>query len=148
MTHEPDNRMTSFIQDLERLDELDNLTQLSVLIMEIHLIQFRSIQPDPLWYAQRFRKIAAYAELDWTGMAHRFQGKNPFIHESSLQILYHLNQLQYEWGSSPTFSLAPYAALLTKINTLWEHYQREYIGNESDEDVLDLIEQMTHMAQK
>lgn len=138
--------MAHFTEDLERLDELDNLTQLSVLIMEIHVIQLRSISPAPEWYAQRFRKIAAYAELDWTGMARRFQGKNPFIHESSLQILHYLHQLQYEWGSSPTFSLTAYASLLIKINELWSHYQREYIGDESDEDILDIIEQMTHMA--
>jgi hypothetical protein len=138
--------MSSFIEDLERLDELDNLTQLSVLIMEIHIIQLRSIPPAPEWYIQRFRKIAEYAELDWTGMAHQFQGKNHLIHTSSLQILHHLHQLQYEWGSSPTFSLSAYAGLLTNINKLWEHYQREYIGEETDGDILDLIEKMTHMA--
>jgi hypothetical protein len=139
--------MASFIEDLERLDELDNLTQLTVLIMEIHIIQLRSVPPTPEWYAQRFRKVAAYAELDWTGMAHRFQGKNHIIHNASLHILHDLHQLQYEWGSSPTFSLHAYASLLTKINELWEHYQSEYIGDETDEDVLDLIEQMTHMTQ-
>jgi hypothetical protein len=138
--------MSNFTEDLERLDELDNLTQLTVLIMEIHIIQLRSIPPTPDWYVQRFRKISAYAELDWAGMARRFQGKNPLIHNASLHILLDLHQLQYEWGSSPEFSLHAYASLLTKINELWGHYQREYIGDETDDDVLDLIEQMTHLS--
>jgi len=131
---------------LEHLDELDNLEQLLVLNQEIELIFYHNYDPPDDWYQHRIQKIQAYFDLDWNGMAERFQNKNPMIVEASTHIRHMLYELLEEWSTSPSFNLTVYHRVIKLILELWQFYQTNYIGGEKDEDVIDLIEQMTHMS--
>lgn len=131
---------------LEHLDELNNLEQLIILNQEIEMIHYHNYDPPDDWYQHRIQKIQAYFELDWTSMSARFQNKNPMIAEASLHIRHMLYELLEEWSTSPAFNLTVYQRAIKLILELWQFYQANYIGNEKDEDVIDLIEQMTHMS--
>jgi hypothetical protein len=127
------------------LDALDNLTQLALLREEIQSILQRSTPPPPSWYTQRIRKIYTYAELNWAGFAADFEGKNTELYRTALHIQGRLAHLITEWSCGPDFSLEQYAALLNEIASLWTTYHTTYVGNETDEDILDIIQDMTHM---
>jgi len=131
---------------LEHLDELDNYEQLLVLNQEIALISYHNYDPPDDWYQHRIQKIQTYFELDWDGMIQRFQNKNPMIVEGSTHIQQMLYELLEEWSTSPAFNLTVYHRVLKLILELWQFYQSNYIGGEKDEDMIDLIEQMTHMS--
>ena len=127
------------------LESLDNLTQLTLLREEIQAILHHQVQPSSSWYTQRIRQIYTYAELNWNGFAADFEGKNAMLHRTALHIQGRLAYLMTEWSCGPDFSLTHYAALLNEIAALWTTYHATYVGNETDEDVLDIIQSMTHM---
>ena len=131
---------------IERLDTLGQLEQLHVLNQEIELIFYHNYDPPDDWYQRRIQKIQEYFHLDWTGMAERFQNKNPMIVEASTHIQQMLYELLEEWSTSPVFNVTVYQRVLKLILDLWQFYQANYIGEETDEEVIDLIEQMTHMS--
>ena len=130
---------------LESMDLLDNLTQLTLFREEIQAILQHQANPPPSWYTQRIRTIYTYAELNWAGFAADFEGKNAMLHRTALHIQGRLAYLMTEWSCGPDFSLEHYAALLNEIDALWTTYHTTYVGNETDEDILDIIQNMTHM---
>ena len=126
-------------------DALDNLTQLTLFREEIQAILQHQAQPPLSWYTQRIRTIYTYAELNWAGFAADFEGKNTELYRTALHIQGRLAYLMTEWSCGPDFSLQHYAALLNEIAALWTTYHATYVGNETDEDILDIIQNMTHM---
>jgi hypothetical protein len=57
-----------------------------------------------------------------------------------------LKQLMAEWDYRPTISLPIYYRVLHDIQDVWRRYQTQYVGDEEDEDVVGLIEQMTYVT--
>ena len=57
-----------------------------------------------------------------------------------------LKQLMAEWDYRPTISLPVYYRVLHDIQDVWRRYQTQYVGEEEDVDIVDVIEQMTHMG--
>lgn len=131
---------------LDHLEALNNYDQLLVLTQEIELIFYHQYDPPDDWYQHRIQKIHTYSEIDWLGMSARFQHKNPMIAEGSMHIHNMLQELLEEWSSSPSFTLSVYHRVLHHILEMWQFYQATYIGKETDDEVIDLIEQMTHMS--
>lgn len=136
---------TDIEMDLEQLDDNDNLTQLQLLNFEIQHIMEHGIQPNQEWYAQRFLKIYQYSELDWNSFMESFKNKNEFIVESSFKIMRLLNVIQEEWSCSPIFDLEKYYELLNEIHTVWTYFSENYMGDEEDQDVVDLIIGLKHL---
>jgi hypothetical protein len=78
-------------------------------------------------------------------MSERFQNKDPYLHETAAAIANMLETLLDEWSVSPVFNLATYARVLYEMDRLWRYYHKQYVGDETDEDIVDIIESMTHM---
>ena len=57
-----------------------------------------------------------------------------------------LKQLMAEWDYRPTISLPVYYRVLHNIQDVWRRYRAQYVGDEEDEDVVGLIEQMMHVS--
>jgi hypothetical protein len=57
-----------------------------------------------------------------------------------------LKQLMAEWDYRPTISLPVYYRVLHDIQDVWQRYRTQYVGEEEDEDVVGLIEQMTYVS--
>lgn len=131
--------------DVDTLEQYDNYTQLTYLRREIQDILFRTIQPSEEWYRDRIRKVVTYSELDWTGMALRFDGKDHHLHHVATRIVELHDVILEQWSVSPHFHLPTYAHLLEEIDHLWDYYRNQYVGEETDEEVIELIENLTHM---
>jgi len=127
------------------MESHDNLKQLRQLNEEIHRIFLHELVPPDDWYEERADTLHLYAELDWIPYATRFYGKNDELHQLAVQIHTDLFYVLEEWSTSPHFSLVPYRRIIENIQTFWDTYSRLYVGDERDEEVIDLIEQMTHM---
>ena len=131
--------------ELQQLEDKDNLTQLQLLNLEIQHIMEHGIQPDSQWYSERFLKIHNYSELDWNSFMQSFLNKNEFIVESSCKIMSLLHSLQEEWSCSPIFDLEKYYELLNEIHSVWSYFSENYMGQEEDQDVVDLIIGLKHL---
>lgn len=136
---------TDIEMDLQQIDNKDNLTQLQLLNYEIQHIMEHGIQPEPQWYSERFLKIHNYSELDWNSFMQSFLNKNEFIVESSCKIMSLLHSLQEEWSCSPIFDLEKYYELLNEIHSVWSYFSENYMGEEDDQDVVDLIIGLKHL---
>lgn len=123
----------------------NNLKQLRQLNEEIHMIFLHELVPPDDWYEERADTLHLYAELDWILYSTRFYGKNDTLHQLAVQIHTDLFYVLEEWSTSPHFSLVPYRRIIENIQTFWDTYSQLYVGDERDEEVIDLIEQMTHM---
>ncbi len=137
--------MESAEMQLEELEQHPEATQLQLLVYEIDHFHEHGIQPSTDWYEARFLKIYAYSELHWQDLANQFQHKNDYIYETATKISEMLAYLIEQWGASPIFDLSVYYQLVHSMNELWEHYSTTYVGDEKDEDIVDLIAGMTHL---
>lgn len=127
------------------MEPKDNLQHLRTLREEIQLIFLHELVPPDDWYGERADTLHVYAELDWIPYATRFYGKNDKLYQLAVQIHTDLHHVLEEWATTPQFSLVPYRRIIENIQTFWDIYSQLYVGDERDEEVIDLIEQMTHM---
>jgi len=135
-------------EELSQLEEYDNHGQLLLLIRESQHMMIYGMEPNEDWYQQRAPFLYTYAELSWKAMSERFHDKDPYLHQTAAAIADMLKSLIDEWSTSPVFNLATYSRVLYEMDRLWRYYKTQYVGNETDEDVVDVIESMTHMMNR
>lgn len=129
---------------LNKLDDFDNLTQLHVLFEEIKIIYANNIKPNNDWYENRIVKIYKYSELDWLNISKQFK-KNSYMFHTSKKIHYLIQYILNEWSSNPYFNLFQYGILLENISSLWDYYSKNYIGQEKDDDIVDLTIELANI---
>jgi len=93
----------------------------------------------------RATKLECYDTLNWREFADTFYQKNEQLYSLGHRIRMRLDQLLQEWEEGHAFSLYTYGMMLNDIHALWTHYSTHYVGMETDDDVLDLIRDMTHL---
>jgi hypothetical protein len=137
------------ISDLEsslmELDDHDNEYQLFILLHEITFINANHIKPTPEWYQIRADKIYTYADLEWATISYQFYNKDSVMYNTAEHILSILDFLMKELETSEQFNLLAYHTLLQSIHDIWKYYNGKYIGGEEDDDVLDIIRDLTHL---
>lgn len=126
--------------EIAHIKEKTNLQQLELLKKEIGHIMAHSANPCEGWFDERFEFIDTYSKLDWTGLMDRFKNKDNYIYETSLYIIRLIDELVEERESCPNFNLLTYYRIINNIYNIWNYYHHAYMGNETDRDVLDLIE--------
>lgn len=131
---------TTLIHDLVALHAVDKGTQLELLRREITYVLQHEIRVDQEWYEARTPFIYSYQTVDWSGMINRFNGKDPHMHLTASNITVLLALLEDQLSVSAYFNLHTYYKLLDEIHHIWTYYKQRYVGNETDEDVVDLIE--------
>lgn len=132
-------------QALDHLEEYDRFTQVQLLHQEVQHYLEHGTQPTKEWFIQRYRYISMYAELHWLHMYYTLHDKNTFIADLCHQIHLGLEQLEEEWGVSPYFTMETYYNVLNSIVIFWPYFQSNYVADEYDEDVTDLIIGMKHL---
>jgi hypothetical protein len=132
---------------LEHIQEYNNETQLELLHHEIEHILIHGVQPHDSWYEERMNHIQAYQTIDWKDLAVRSYQRDDKIYEASVNIIDHLEQLEEEWGTSPTFNLCVYQRLIEMIRTVWKYYSHEYYVTDLTKtvDILDLMNSMDNI---
>jgi len=129
---------------LYQIEDYDNMTQLQMLNQEIQHIMEHGIQPPQEWFEMRFQKVYQYSELDWMKIANQFRGKDTsyeatYLVETCDNIVMMIQSIIDEWGVSPIFTLSTYYQLLYDMENLITVYRNTYIGDETDEDMADLL---------
>ena len=121
-------------------DSQENTIMLDQLRREIaHIITYE-LKPSEGWYDERYQYIDQYAKIDWRGMMTRFYKKDQYIYDTAHYILRLLEELIDERGTKPNFNIQTYHRVIHDIQNLWYYYSQVYMGEETDESVLDLIE--------
>jgi len=147
--HQPlqDDAMEDMEEKLEHLEEFDNETQLHLLYHEINHILIHGVQPNEDWYENRVQYIQTYKTIDWKDLAIRSYQRDDMVYNTATNILDHLEQLEDEWSSSPTFNLCIYQRLIEAIRAVWTYYSREYhvMDKTNTVDILDLMNSMDNM---
>lgn len=131
--------------ELEHLHEFGNEKQLELLRKEIDHILAHALSPSEGWYDERFDYIAKYSQLDWRGLSKRFYKKDQYICNNTEYIINLLKEIIEDRCTMPNFNLETYHLLIHNIHNIWAYYKDVYMGDETDVDVLDLIEGLTFM---
>jgi hypothetical protein len=106
-----------------------------------HIITYE-LTPSEGWYDERYEYIAQYSQIDWRGMMTKFHKKDQYIHDTAHYILRLLEELIDERGTKPNFNLHTYHRVIHDIQNLWYYYSQVYLGEETDEGVIDIIQGM------
>ena len=128
------------LHDTEALHALDKGAQLELLRREITYVLQHELQPNQEWHEARTPFIYSYETVDWTSVIDRFNGKDPHMHLTASNITVLLALLEDQLSVSAYFNLHTYYKLLDEIHHIWTYYKQRYVGDETDEDVVDLIE--------
>jgi hypothetical protein len=120
----------------------ENANILDQLRREIaHIITY-SITPSEGWYDERYQYIDQYSKIDWRGMMEKFNKKDQYVYDTAQYIMRLLEELIDERGTKPNFNLQTYHRVIHDIQNLWYYYSQVYLGEETDESVLDIIQGM------
>ena len=125
---------------LKNIDQLDNEEQLNIIMREINHIMCQGIKPSDEWYNDRFRHINLYSHINWADLSNRFDTKDAYINETAANIHQLVGELIEERSTKRVFNLAIYYRAILYIKELWSYYKDTYMGDESDINVVDLIE--------
>jgi hypothetical protein len=132
--------------DLQHLKDFNNLKQLDVLRREVGHIVAHGLIPPEGWYDERFEHINEYAHLGWGEMAKKFHNKDQYLHDTALYIMRLSDELLEERGTKPNFHIPTYHRMIHEIQNIWNYYSQVYKGQETDEDMMDLIEGMMFLC--
>lgn len=132
--------ITTFDLEIQNLKMYNNLKQLEILNREAAYITTNGIKPLDEWYDDRFEYIVKYSQLNWTELVERFNYRDEYIYNISLDIIQLLNRLLEERAVSRFFYIPTYHTLIYNVEKCWTYYNNTYVCGESDIDVVDLIE--------
>lgn len=130
---------------LQHIAEYDNAKQLELLKREINHIVIHNITPSEGWFDERFKYVHTYSKLDWADLAQRFHSRDSYIYGNAMGIIHSLSEIMEEYSMRPNFHLTTYYNAITLIYQVWNYYHRTYMGDETDDDVVDLIEKIRFM---
>ena len=131
--------------ETEHLEKTSNVHELESLRDEIDAMMEQGLSPPHAWYQKRYNNIQIYSELEWSSMAYRFQQTDRYIQNTALNIMNNIEDLLEEFHQAHHFNLKYYQHMVHDIEDLWTYYKTNYIGDESDLEVVDLIVGLTHM---
>jgi hypothetical protein len=116
---EPELELIALDAELDTIDELDNIDQLTL----------------------RICYIETYNNLNWDYLMHQFQDSNAFIYETSVRLKSTMEVLMEQWKSG-LFSLEHYQYIIYNVHNIWTYYKNNYV----DTDGLgDLISDMANL---
>jgi hypothetical protein len=130
--------------ELDQIDDADNIDQLELLIKEINIMERYRVVPVNEWYEERIKYIITYKGLDWDYMIHKFEGKNVFLHETSVRVVMAMDAVLQHWEASSDFSLEQYQYIIYNVHNVWTYYKKHYVSD-TGYDMEDLLVDMTHL---
>jgi hypothetical protein len=134
-----------FDLEIQHLKMFDNAKQLDILHREVAYIIRNGINPVDEWYDDRFEYIIKYSQLNWNELAERFNDRDKYIYDTSIEIIKLINRLVEERATKRYFYIPTYHTMIYHIKNCWDYYNNTYICGETDIDVVDLVEGMTFL---
>ena len=123
----------------------NNLEELQYLLDEAQHMILHGIVPTEGWYDDHFRYVYKYSKVDWNDIIKRFRDKDNIMYELAANIKYTIETLMESYSGKPDFDFNDYYVVLQNIFNIWRYYSNKYMGDETDSDVLDIIEGMTFL---
>jgi hypothetical protein len=121
---------------VERLNELSPTKQLAILYNDAKNYMMGSMSPTSEWYTKRQHIIQGYASLDWLALGEHLNPKSSML--GNLCTTIH-RQLQ-ELASQPSFNLAIFCSMLSKIDHLWHIILPSHLEGIQNPAVVALLE--------
>jgi hypothetical protein len=121
------------------MSQSNEVTHLRMLAIESTRLIQDSKKPNKDWYQERIVKIFEYSGLDWTDLTTRYKNNDVFLSEKAAKIQEGLAYIISDWSTQPVFDLSVYHIVIFEINELWTYYENNYIDENHDSDISDLI---------
>lgn len=118
------------------------VTYLQMLVDESDKIIKESVRPTKDWFCKRMQKIFEYSGLNWAELVQLYKDKDVFLSQKAHKIQEGVSYLIKDWETQLVFDLQIYQIVVTDINQLWSYYEKEYMDENFDIDVCDLISSM------
>jgi len=140
-----DTSMEDTEMALSEVSHHDNWTQLQLFKKEINHIVIHGVKVHEGWYDERFPYIRSYSLLNWKELAESFKDKDEYVHATASKISNMCDDLLEEMSTRPNFNLNTYYRLIHEISNIWIYYKSNYMGDEEDNDIIDLISGIAFM---
>ena len=127
------------------MSQSNEVRYLQMLIDESTKIIQTENKPEKEWFRERIVKIFDYAGLDWAELAYKYNESDNFLSEKASKIQEGISYLIDDWSTQPVFDLTVYHTVILDINELWIYYESNYIDENYDEDISDLISGLKHL---
>ena len=121
------------------MSQSNEVTYLHMLAAESTRLIRESNKPNKDWFQERIVKIFEYSGLDWAELATRYKDSDVFLSEKAAKIQQGLAYIISDWSTQPVFDLSVYHIVILDINELWTYYENNYIDENHDSDISDLI---------
>ena len=128
-----------------KMSHSNEVTYLQMLVDESTKIIQTENKPKTEWFRERIVKIFEYAGLDWAELAYKYNESDNFLSEKASKIQEGISYLIDDWSTQPVFDLTVYHTVILDINELWVYYESNYIDENYDTDISDLISGLKHL---
>lgn len=126
--------------ETEVVEEEDNLRDLYRIHEEATYLLTNNLKPIDEWYTTRLKYIEKYSELGWEEMANRFRNKDNIVYDLCMRINMYIDDILQSYNKDKKFDFSVYYSVLCNIVNLWKHYSEKFVGQETDTDIIDLVE--------
>ena len=127
------------------MSQSNEVRYLQMLVNESTKIIQTEHKPNKEWFRERIVKIFDYAGLDWAELAYKYNESDNFLSEKASKIQEGISYLIDDWSTQPVFDLTVYHNVILDINELWVYYESNYIDENYDADISDLISGLKHL---
>ena len=107
-----------FDLEIQHLKMFDNAKQLDILHREVAYIIRNGINPVDEWYDDRFEYIIKYSQLNWNELAKRFNDRDKYIYDTSVEIIKLINRLIEERATKRYFYIPTYHTMIYHIKNV------------------------------
>lgn len=119
--------------------------QLEMLAHEANVIKLSHVQPQSAWYQVRMQKIFEYSGLNWAELTQRYMISDSFLSQKADTIQKGIAYLIQDWSTQPLFDFSVYHIVIHTMNDLWKYYDTQYMDENYDIDVSDLISGLRYL---
>ena len=123
----------------------NEVTYLQMLADESNKIIGEKQKPNKDWFRERILKIFEYSGLDWVDLSFKYKETDIFLSEKASKIQQGISYLIHDWSTQPFFDLSVYNTVILGIKELWFYYESNYVDENGDSDISDLISGLKHL---
>lgn len=121
------------------MSQYNEVKYLHMLVAESTTLLRESNKPNKDWFRELIFKIFEYSGLDWEELTKRYKDSDVFLSKKAAKIQEGIAYIISDWSSQPIFDLSVYHIVILEINELWTYYENNYIDENHDSDISDLI---------
>ncbi len=129
----------------ESTEEEDNLGDLERLYNEATYMMKNNIIPTEGWYDDRYKYIYKYSHLNWDEMSSKFRNKDSLIYDLCVHTKMYIQDILDGYSGTPNFDFNTYYMIICNVLRLWKYYSNKYVGDETDIELVDLVESMSFL---